>query len=222
MILMKNSESSRTEPNTEKSRISALEMLRTDIYSNAGSYSNIYQLAEKMNLSPSYLQAIYKKKFGISCYEDILSAKIRTGQYYLSTTDMTVYVSILLSHIQLDAAYFFIQYYLHKLRNMCRSLNGRYTSAADVRHNGVIRFGHILPRVIRHVRRHTLRRQQTRALTYKHAGQLCPKQLGHGTHCVYAAVAHKKRRARRETVRLKRQRYRRKYIGDIRPDAGRA
>ena len=26
----------------------------------------------------------------ISCYEDILSAKIKTGQYYLSTTDMTV------------------------------------------------------------------------------------------------------------------------------------
>ena len=75
---------------SDKSRISALEMLRTDIYSNAGSYSNIYQLAEKMNLSPSYLQAIYKRKFGISCYEDILSAKIKTGQYYLSTTDMTV------------------------------------------------------------------------------------------------------------------------------------
>ena len=89
MILMKISESS-INPDSDKSRISALEMLRTDIYSNAGSYSNIYQLAEKMNLSPSYLQAIYKRKFGISCYEDILSAKIKTGQYYLSTTDMTV------------------------------------------------------------------------------------------------------------------------------------
>ena len=89
MILMKISESS-INPDSDKSRISALEMLRTDIYSNARSYSNIYQLAEKMNLSPSYLQAIYKRKFGISCYEDILSAKIKTGQYYLSTTDMTV------------------------------------------------------------------------------------------------------------------------------------
>ena len=66
MILMKISESS-INPDSDKSRISALEMLRTDIYSNAGSYSNIYQLAEKMNLSPSYLQAIYKRKFGISC-----------------------------------------------------------------------------------------------------------------------------------------------------------
>lgn len=43
-----------------------------------------------MNLSPSYFQALYKKNFGISCYEDILSAKIRTGQYYLSTTDIAV------------------------------------------------------------------------------------------------------------------------------------
>ena len=66
MILMKISENS-INPDSDKSRISALEMLRTDIYSNAGSYSNIYQLAEKMNLSPSYLQAIYKRKFGISC-----------------------------------------------------------------------------------------------------------------------------------------------------------
>lgn len=55
MILMKISESS-INPDSDKSRISALEMLRTDIYSNAGSYSNIYQLAEKMNLSPSYLR----------------------------------------------------------------------------------------------------------------------------------------------------------------------
>lgn len=46
MILMKISESS-INPDSDKSRISALEMLRTDIYSNAGSYSNIYQLAEK-------------------------------------------------------------------------------------------------------------------------------------------------------------------------------
>ena len=89
MILMKISEYN-VNPDGEKKHISDLEMLRTDIYSNAGSYHNIYQLAGKMNLSPSYFQSIYKKKFRISCYEDILSAKIRTGQYYLTTTDITI------------------------------------------------------------------------------------------------------------------------------------
>ncbi|MCI5857717.1 MAG: helix-turn-helix transcriptional regulator [Agathobacter sp.] len=89
MILIKISECCEN-PNDVKRHISDLEILRANIYSNAGNYNNIYQLADKMNLSPSYFQALYKKNFGISCYEDILSAKIRTGQYYLSTTDIAV------------------------------------------------------------------------------------------------------------------------------------
>ena len=90
LILLKISESCDIETTREATHFSALEMLRSDIYSNTGSYNNIEQLAKKINLSPSYLQAIYRKKYGISCYEEILSAKIQTGQYYLSTTEMTV------------------------------------------------------------------------------------------------------------------------------------
>ena len=60
-----------------------LRQLRADIYSNAGGFGSVRQLADRINLSPSYFQTVYKKQFGVSCYEDIISARVQSGQYYL-------------------------------------------------------------------------------------------------------------------------------------------
>lgn len=77
-------------PSSQTPHTRALEALRADIYSNAGQFTSVTQLAEKLNLSSSHFQQLYKKHFGISCYEDLLTAKVKAAQYYLSSTMLSV------------------------------------------------------------------------------------------------------------------------------------
>lgn len=64
--------------------------LRAEIYSNPGKYDAIKHVAEKIKLSDSHFQALYRKAFGISCYDDLLTAKIMSAQYHLTSTNLTV------------------------------------------------------------------------------------------------------------------------------------
>lgn len=68
----------------------ALTGLRAEIYNSAGQFASVDELASKVNLSPSYFQRLYKELFGVSCYEDILSARIKAAGYYLKNTSMSV------------------------------------------------------------------------------------------------------------------------------------
>ncbi|MDE5859783.1 MAG: AraC family transcriptional regulator [Oscillospiraceae bacterium] len=68
----------------------AMTRLRAEIYNSAGQFSGVESLASAVNLSPSYFQRLYKEQFGVSCYEDLLSARIKAAQYYLKNTDMSV------------------------------------------------------------------------------------------------------------------------------------
>ena len=67
-----------------------LREIRSEIYSNAGKYTRLQELADRMNLSISHFQVLYKKEFGVSCYDDLLTAKITDAQYYLAYTDLSV------------------------------------------------------------------------------------------------------------------------------------
>lgn len=69
---------------------SALTRLRADIYNSVGQFSSVEELAAAVNLSPSHFQRLYKEQFGVSCYEDLLSARIKAARYYLKKTDMSV------------------------------------------------------------------------------------------------------------------------------------
>ena len=91
LLLLKLTEAVMEQPPAMYSPyVGMLNALRAEIYSNAGQFSSVSQLAAKMNLSPSYFQQIYKKYFGISCYEDLLSAKMKIAQYYLSSTMLSI------------------------------------------------------------------------------------------------------------------------------------
>ncbi|WP_296587491.1 helix-turn-helix transcriptional regulator [Ruminococcus sp.] len=91
LLLMKISEESdgvsdaQLNPHAE-----ILDALRADIYANPGQFTSVAQLAERVRVSPSHFQQLYRSRFGVSCYEDLLSARIRTAQYYLSSTALTV------------------------------------------------------------------------------------------------------------------------------------
>lgn len=90
MILMKISEGGGESSDGEHTYSEQLRQLRADIYSNAGGFGSVRQLADRINLSPSYFQTVYKKQFGVTCYEDIISARVQSGQYYLATTALPV------------------------------------------------------------------------------------------------------------------------------------
>ena len=68
----------------------ALTGLRAEIYNSAGQFASVDEIAAKVNLSPSYFQRLYKELFGVSCYEDMLSARIKAAGYYLKNTSMSV------------------------------------------------------------------------------------------------------------------------------------
>ena len=91
LLLLKVSEQSDEMHSTQLNpHAELLDGLRADIYSNPGQFTSVAQLAERVSLSPSHFQQLYRGRFGVSCYEDLLSAKIRTAQYYLSSTALTV------------------------------------------------------------------------------------------------------------------------------------
>ncbi len=72
-------------PHSEK-----LKRIRAEIYSTPSGKFAIEALAEKMSLSPSHFQALYKSQFGVSCYEDVLRAKISSAKHYLKNTSLSV------------------------------------------------------------------------------------------------------------------------------------
>ncbi len=68
----------------------ALRQLRADIYSMPSQNYTVESMAQRLMLSVSYFQALYKQEFGVSCYEDVICAKISAAKYYLKNTELSV------------------------------------------------------------------------------------------------------------------------------------
>ena len=64
--------------------------LRRNIISNPQLEWDIQQVADKMCISRSHLQRLYKQLFSISIKDDIISARIKRAMQLLSHTDMRV------------------------------------------------------------------------------------------------------------------------------------
>ncbi|MGN0686565.1 MAG: helix-turn-helix transcriptional regulator [Oscillospiraceae bacterium] len=68
----------------------ALKELRASIYRSPAEFLSIDMLAQRLSLSPSHFQHLYKQEFGVSCYEDILSARHSMAKYYLRSTTLPI------------------------------------------------------------------------------------------------------------------------------------
>lgn len=68
----------------------ALRSLRAEIYRAPADCRSISEISARLALSPSYFQGLYKKEFGVSCYEDVLAARLERAKYYLSDTSLSV------------------------------------------------------------------------------------------------------------------------------------
>ncbi len=67
-----------------------LMALRNNIYASPSEQRSISDIACSLSLSPSHFQALYKAQFGVSCYDDILTARIKMAKYYLRNTALPV------------------------------------------------------------------------------------------------------------------------------------
>ena len=93
LVLRLGEEFSRREqdqPTKKNHYAEALEKLRAEIYSTPAAQRSIAHMAKGLNISPSHFQYLYTAQFGVSCYEDILCARMKNAEYYLLSTDMTV------------------------------------------------------------------------------------------------------------------------------------
>lgn len=67
-----------------------LRELRAAIYRNPSAKLSISDYADMVSLSPSYFQSLYKSEFGVTCYEDVITARIDMAKYFLKNTLFTV------------------------------------------------------------------------------------------------------------------------------------
>lgn len=68
----------------------ALRELRAAIYRNPSEPHTIDNIAASLSLSPSHFQHLYKREFGVGCYEDILAARHEMAKHYLGSTTLSV------------------------------------------------------------------------------------------------------------------------------------
>jgi len=64
--------------------------LRRKIYAQPGREWSLNAMAQMLNLSLPYLQALYKKAFGITCTADVIRSRMEQAQQYLRNPSMTV------------------------------------------------------------------------------------------------------------------------------------
>jgi len=73
---------------------SVLTELRKEIYRYPGENWTLSIMANKVFLSESHLQSLYKKAFNVSCINDVINARIQLAKSLLSYTDYTIsYIS---------------------------------------------------------------------------------------------------------------------------------
>lgn len=91
LLLMKAADGSagRVRPGN-MAHSAALNLLRTDVYANPGGCGSVAEMAARLGVSVSHLHQLYRAQFGVSCYEDVLAARMNAAVYYLQHTDMPV------------------------------------------------------------------------------------------------------------------------------------
>ena len=67
-----------------------LDLLRSKIYNFPYKKWTVERLAHEIALSPCYFHKLYKKRFGITCANDIINARIELAKYNLTQTELSI------------------------------------------------------------------------------------------------------------------------------------
>lgn len=90
IFLLKLKQQLKVTENEKIPYLKELTALRAEIYNNPKKYQCIQDMLPAVNISSSYLQALYKKHFGISCINDIIKARINLAKHMLLHYDMSI------------------------------------------------------------------------------------------------------------------------------------
>lgn len=74
----------------EKRYFREMQELRVEIYNTPENRWDVPRMAGHLHLSESYFQHLYREFFGVSCFRDVIEARMERARFLLSTTDMTV------------------------------------------------------------------------------------------------------------------------------------
>lgn len=80
-----------TELTGSKRHYSAMSRLRSEIHNQPGKDWNLDALAQSVNMSVSYFQALYKEMFGLPFRRDIIQARLQQSKFYLTESNMSVF-----------------------------------------------------------------------------------------------------------------------------------
>lgn len=92
-ILFRKIAENQCEEKVEKNDVRHLEELknlRSEMYASPGKYGSIRELAQEVNLSLSHFQSLYSEYFKVSCYEDLLNARISNSKEFLEQNDLSI------------------------------------------------------------------------------------------------------------------------------------
>ncbi len=68
----------------------SMNKLRMEILNTPNKKWETAELSERIHLSISHFQHLYKEFFGVTCIQDIINARIRFAQFHLCTSEMSI------------------------------------------------------------------------------------------------------------------------------------
>lgn len=94
--------------------------LRKAVMNNPQFDWSIADMAGQLHLSMGYLQSLYKKKFGVSCMDDVIRCRVRKAKDLLTNTGETI-VSI-----AAQCGYNNAEHFCRQFKNVCGITPGQY------------------------------------------------------------------------------------------------
>lgn len=101
-----------------------LVQLRKEIYNSPEKEWSVKLMAEKLHISPSYLQAIYREKFNISCMNDVINRRINYAQDQLLNSNLSV------NEVAIMAGYQNIEHFHRQFKKITNETPLQYRQAS--------------------------------------------------------------------------------------------
>lgn len=83
--------------------------LRTAVHTNPQRYSSVKTMADDLHVSTSHFQSLYQKFFHVSCWNDLIQARLEKAKSFLCETDIPIHEIALLCGYS-NAEHFFRQF----------------------------------------------------------------------------------------------------------------
>lgn len=81
---------------------------------------SVAAMADRLHISPGYLQLLYKRQFGVSCIDDVIQCRLRLAKEYLLHTQMRI------SEIAALCGYNSAEHFCRQFRRLCGAAPGQF------------------------------------------------------------------------------------------------